>query len=146
MVSGQVMFENEAPKLYIDSNPFKGKIDFNATIERAKAISKSSGGFTQFFVENVAYQQAAVEEFERHGISVYPMRATQDKRARLSVAALYIKNGKVLFPRKGCEELINQLIYFGQESHEDLVDGLVYLILGVVNNNAMNLPKVIVIR
>jgi len=143
MVSGQVIFENEVPKLYIDPNPFKGRVDFNETIERAKAILKTGGGFTQFFVENVAYQQAAVEEFGRHGIPVYPMQATQDKRARLSVAALYIKNGKVLFPRKGCEELINQLIYFGQESHEDLVDSLVYLILGAVNTSAMRLPKVI---
>ena len=143
MVSGQVIFENEVPKLYIEPNPFKGRVDFRETIEQALAILKSSGGFSQFFVENVAYQQAAVKEFERHNIPVCPMQATQDKWARLRVAALYIKNGMVLFPRKGCEELIHQLIYFGQESHDDLVDALVYLILGTVNANGMDLLRVV---
>jgi hypothetical protein len=47
------------------------------------------------------------------------------------VAARYIKNGAVKFPRKGCEELINQLLGFGVEKHDDLVDALVWLILGV---------------
>lgn len=145
MVSGQVVFENEIPKLYIEPNPFKDRIDFHETIERARAIMKSSGGFTQFFVENVAYQQAAVQEFERNGLPVYPMQAMQDKRARLSIAAMYIKNGTVLFPRKGCEELINQLIYFGQEAHDDLLDALVYLILGVVHTSAMELLKVVLL-
>lgn len=143
MVSGQVIFANEIPKLYIEPNPFKGHIDFHETIEHAKAILRSSGGFGQFFVENVAYQQAAVQEFERNGLPVYPMQATQDKRARLSVAAMYIKNGTVLFPRKGCEELFSQLIYFGQESHDDLVDALVYLILGMVNTNSLYWPEVV---
>jgi hypothetical protein len=48
------------------------------------------------------------------------------------VAARYIKNGTVKFPRHGCEELITQLLGFGAEKHDDLVDALVYLILGLV--------------
>ena len=31
-----------------------------------------------------------------------------------------------------CEELIRQLLGFGVEKHDDLVDALVYLILGLV--------------
>lgn len=143
MVSGQAIFENEIPKLYIEHNPFKGRIDFRETNERAKAMVKSNGGFSQFFVENVAYQQAAIEEFQRNGIPTHPMQAMQDKRARLSVAVMYIKNGTVRFPREGCEELLQQLIYFGQEAHDDLVDALVYLILGTVNTGTLELPKVV---
>lgn len=85
----------------------------------------------------------SIEEFERNFLPVIPMQALQDKRARLSVAATYIKNGTVLFPRKGCEELISQLIYFGQETHDDLVDALVYLILGMADTSAMYWPEVI---
>ncbi len=143
MVSGQAIFQNGIPKIYIEPNPFKGRVDFHQTIECVKALVKSGGGFSQCFVENVAYQQAAVEAFQREGIPVQPMHASQDKRARLSIAAMYIKNGTVLFPRKGCEELIHQLIYFGQESHEDILDALVYLILGMVNTNGMEWPEVI---
>jgi len=33
-----------------------------------------------------------------------------------------IRSGKVLFPKKGTEDLIQQLVYFGVEKHDDLVD------------------------
>src|ERR1700736_4483270 len=59
------------------------------------------------------------------------MRPIKDKRARPRVAARYIKNGTVKFPRTGCERLLSQLFSFGSEKHDDLVDALVYLILGV---------------
>jgi predicted phage terminase large subunit-like protein len=68
---------------------------------------------------------------ERRAFSVRAMHPIKDKRARLRVAARYIKNGTVKFPRKGCEELIKQLLGFGVEKHDDLVDALVWLILGV---------------
>lgn len=143
MVSGDVIFLDEVPKLYIESNPFKGRIGFHETIERAKAIQRTSGGFHQFFVENVAYQQAAIQDMKLNSLPVIPMQALQDKTARLHVAATYIKNGTVLFPEKGCEELIHQLIYFGSESHDDIADALAYLILGMVNAGGMYFPKVV---
>jgi len=58
--------------------------------------------------------------------------AREDKRARLRVAARYIKNGTVKFPRKECEQLLTQLLGFGVEKHDDAVDALVYLILGLI--------------
>jgi predicted phage terminase large subunit-like protein len=79
----------------------------------------------------VAYQQAAIEELERRAFSVQAMHPIKDKRARLCVAARYIKNGTVRFPSTGCEQLITQLLGFGVERHDDGVDALVWLILGV---------------
>lgn len=38
------------------------------------------------------------------------------------------------FPRKGAEQLITQLLGFGGETHDDAVDALVYLILGVIGD------------
>jgi hypothetical protein len=43
------------------------------------------------------------------------MHPIKDKRARLRVAARYIKNGTVKFPRSGCEQLLNQLFGFESE-------------------------------
>jgi hypothetical protein len=40
----------------------------------------------------------------------------------------------VKFPRHGCEQLITQLLGFGVEKHDDAVDALVYLILGLVGD------------
>lgn len=51
---------------------------------------------------------------------------------RIRVAARYIKMGVVRFPRTGCEQLMTQLLGFGSEKHDDAVDALVYLILGLV--------------
>jgi hypothetical protein len=56
----------------------------------------------------------------------------QGQRARLRVAARYIKMGIVKFPRTGCEQLITQLLGVGIEKHDNAVDALVYLILGLV--------------
>ena len=39
-----------------------------------------------------------------------------------------IKNGTILFPDKGCEELIEQLVGFGVEKHDDLADAFSLLI------------------
>jgi predicted phage terminase large subunit-like protein len=94
-----------------------------------------------WFVEAVQYQMAAVEEMDRRGFAVTPMHPIKDKRARLRVAARYIKNGTVKFPRKGCEQLLSQLLGFGSEKHDDLVDALVWLILGVAGE-AIEEPKV----
>src|SRR5580704_15317844 len=63
----------------------------------------------------------------RCAFSVQAMHPIKDKRARLRVAARYIKMGIVKFPRHGCDQLLTQLLGFGVEKHYDGVDALVYL-------------------
>lgn len=138
MVTGEIIYIAGHPKLYIHPDPFKGRITFHQTIEQAKAIHNANKGYHHFFVENIAYQQAAIEEFTRNSLYVTPMQALQDKRSRYQVAAVYIKNGIVLFPTQGCEELLQQLFYLGSESHDDLLDALVYLILGVMHTGEVD--------
>jgi hypothetical protein len=58
------------------------------------------------------------------------LKPVHDKRSRLQVVARYIQNGTVLFPRSGCEKLLDQVFNLGVESHDDLCDGLTYLIPG----------------
>jgi predicted phage terminase large subunit-like protein len=66
--------------------------------------------------------------------AVTAMHPIKDKRARLRVAARYIKMGVVKFPSTGCEPLLTQLLGFDSEKHDDAVDALVYLILGLVGD------------
>jgi hypothetical protein len=61
--------------------------------------------------------------------------------AGLQVVAPYIKNGTVLFPRSGCEQLLGQMFNLGVESHDDLVDAFVWLIQGLVSQG-LELPKI----
>ncbi len=105
---------------------------FSETMEALDNVRKSSLTSSEFFVEAVAYQKAAIEEMERRAFSVEAMHPMKDKRARLRVAARYIKTGVVKFPGHGCEQLLTQLLGFGGEKHDDAVDALVYLILGLV--------------
>jgi predicted phage terminase large subunit-like protein len=105
---------------------------FSETMDTLDGVRKSSVMSSECFVEAVAYQQAAIEEMERRAFSVQAMHPMKDKRARLRVAARYIKLGIVKFPKVGCEQLLTQLLGFGGEKHDDAVDALVYLILGLV--------------
>ncbi|MBI2048221.1 MAG: hypothetical protein HYT27_03710 [Parcubacteria group bacterium] len=138
MVSGEVIYINSNSKLYILPEPFKDRVNFHQAIQYAISIHKASNGYHHFFVENVAYQKAAIEELTKNNLYVTPMQALQDRRSRYQVAAIYIKTGAVLFPESGCEELLQQLFYFGSESHDDLLDALVYLILGVMHTGTVN--------
>ena len=71
---------------------------------------------------------------ERPAFAVTPMYPIKDKRARLPVAGRYIKIGIVKFLRCGCEQLLTQLLGFGGEKHDDAVDALVYLFLGLIGD------------
>ncbi len=97
-----------------------------------------------FYIEDVAYQKAAIQEAQRRMLAVRAMRVGGDKRARLRTAATFIQNGTVVFPKKGCEDLIAQLLGFGVENNDDLVDAMVYLILGLANEG-MRMPEVILL-
>jgi predicted phage terminase large subunit-like protein len=132
IVSGEVTWPGGNIEIYIQPHPIIRRMTFSDTMSTLDNVRHSSTMSSEFFVEAVAYQQAAIEEMGRRAFSVQAMHPIKDKRARLRVAARYIKMGVVRFPRTGCEELITQLLGFGVERHDDGVDALVYLILGLV--------------
>jgi hypothetical protein len=143
MVSGALSYENERPHIDIYPNAINERFDMQETVGAALALHHTFGGNHIIFAEEVAYQKAANDEMERKGLAVERMQAMHDKRARLRVAAVYIKNGTVRFPRAGCEDLLLQLFGFGVEEHDDMVDALVYLILGLVNQG-IQMPEEII--
>ena len=51
------------------------------------------------------------------------------------------QSGTVLFPWTGCEELFGQIFNLGVESHNDLNDDLVWLLLRLVQQG-LELPKI----
>ena len=120
--------------VYIKPNPVNKRLDLEQTINQATTVHKALPYGARLFVESVAYQLACIKEMRKKNLPVREMRAISDKRARLETVAMYIKQGMVRFPNKGCEELIEQLVGFGVEEHDDLVDALVYLLLGLFNS------------
>lgn len=132
MVSGGNYGYEDKQKIYILPHPINKRMEFPKTIIKAMELSKElgNGQATKLFIEEVGYQGAVIQELVRRGYPAEGVKPNgQDKRARLSFTAPLIKNGTVLFPRKGCEELIGQLVGFGSEKHDDLADAFAILVL-----------------
>ena len=120
-------------KILIKPHPINRRMDFDTTQTVIKSQHSTMPVGSKLLVEDVAYQKAAIQELARKGLSVKGVRPISDKRARLETASPYIKDGTVMFAEYGCEELIDQLLGFGVEAHDDLVDALVYLILELMH-------------
>jgi len=131
VMSGEVTWPAGKLEIYVQPHPLIRRMTFSDTMTALDNVRYSSNMSSEFFVENVAFQQVAVEEMERRAFAVTAMRPIKDKRARFRVAARYIKSGTVKFPHHGCEQLLTQLLGFGSEKHDDGVDALVFLILGL---------------
>jgi len=96
-----------------------------------------------FYIEEVGYQPALIEQLKYEGVPNIEGAKVhgQDKRARLALTTHLIKSGKIIFPRKGSELLIQQLTGFGIEKHDDLADAFAILVLKVMQHDHW-LPRI----
>ena len=136
MVSGKLGVVDGKPKIYIMPNPVNERLSGFETTERARSVSRALGDgkvLTQFWVEDVAYQAMQIEAMQRAGLPVTGVKVSTDKRARLMTIASYVQNGTVLFPKKGCEDLILQLVGFGVERFDDLADAFILCVQGLLS-------------
>lgn len=133
MVKGyEVMNDEGERRLLILPGSINKRFNFEETIRKAVEVNEVMPAGTKFYPEKVAYQEAAIEIMRKNGLITVPMTAVTDKTARLSSAAFYVKRGRVLFPEKGAEELIQNLLGFGIEDHDDLADAFSHLVLGMI--------------
>lgn len=137
MVSASVYDYSEERKIYILPNPVNKRLSFPDAIEEAKNLSRSLGDGTptKLLIEEVAYQSAFTQQLEQKEIPAEGVKLKgSDKRARLSLTTHMIRTGKILFPREGAERLIEQLVGFGIEKHDDLADAFSILILYLISD------------
>jgi predicted phage terminase large subunit-like protein len=137
MVIGRLIGDGEDACVYILPDVVNRRITFPETMELCKVLNityTEEGLRPTFVIEDVGYQKAIIQQLEQLGI--YDVKAVrpgnQDKRSRLVLTSHMIKSGKVLFPRKGCEELIEQIVHFGVEKHDDLADAFANLVSSVI--------------
>ena len=129
MVGAYIVGYKKDLKAYVIPMMVNRRLDFNETIQAAKELRDQLPSHVDpvLIVENVAYQQAAIEQLELEGFTVEPVTPQEDKRARLSAIAPLVKNGTILFPLHGTEDLERQLVGFGIEKYKDLADAFAYL-------------------
>ncbi len=139
MVVGYVYGYGKNMCIYIQPNPINDRMPFpvqTQTIKSLVAIHKQKHWRVKLYVEDVGYQKALVQLFDSQKYDVEGVpTGRSDKAARLRLTTPFIKEGRVLFPEKGCEELVMQLTGFGKETHDDLADAFSMLVLKVIEDN-----------
>jgi predicted phage terminase large subunit-like protein len=138
MVSAKAFGYGDNLRVYILPNSINKRISFPHTVEEAKLISTTLGNGTptKLYIEEVAYQGSIIQQLKSEGYPAEGVKvAGSDKRSRLAIIAHWIHNGNVLFPKKGCEELITQLVDFGYETHDDLSDAFAILMIQVIKKS-----------
>jgi predicted phage terminase large subunit-like protein len=139
MVVGHIYGIGKNMQIYIQPNPINERAPFPVQVELIKALiatQKQKHWRVKVYVEEVAYQQAMVQLLQsgKYDVEGVPTGRT-DKTARLRLVTPFVKEGRVLFPETGCEELIMQLIGFGKEKHDDLADAFAMLMLKAIESN-----------
>ncbi len=149
MVLG-LLYETETSyRVYILPKIINKRMTFPETVDTCKVLEKSyerDGLPPTFIIEDVAYQKALPQQLKSEGLwHVMTTRpGYQDKRSRLVLTANLIKSGQVLFPRKGAEQLIQQIVHFGVEKHDDLVDAFSNLVHSV-SEKPPRVPRIYII-
>ncbi len=136
-------------RIYILPKIINKRMTFPETVETCKMLDKSyreNGQRPTFVIEDVAYQKALPQQLENEGFwNIKTTRpGNQDKRSRLVLTANLIKTGKVLFPREGAEQLIQQIVHFGVEKHDDLADAFSSLVHSVMEDPPLT-PRILFI-
>lgn len=130
IIAAKVYGYNKDAKIYILPNPVNERLTFPQAVERVKTLVAALGDSVQVFVEDIAYQRAFPQTLEQEGIRAEAVPiGGQDKRARLNLTTHLVQQGRILFPLHGAEHLIEQLVGFGIERYDDLVDAFTLLVL-----------------
>jgi predicted phage terminase large subunit-like protein len=136
----------EHMKFYVLDDVVNKRMDFNETIQTVRTI-RAEWNAPIFFVETIGYQEALVDALSNYDMDVRGYKPNQDKRARLNMISRRIKNGQILFPRGKTKDLLTQLVGFGIEKHDDLVDALTCAVImtGIEYINRPQEPEIIMV-
>lgn len=146
MITAKVFGRKEKLEIYIYPNPVNQRLTFPQTVAKIEEISAILGRESKIFVEDVGYQQSIIQHLNSRNIHCEGVKVNgQDKRSRLALVTHLIEQGKILFPKKGTEELISQLVGFGIEKHDDLADAFSLLILKILELDNQPTPAMYVL-
>ncbi|MDD4027288.1 MAG: hypothetical protein PHO75_03835 [Candidatus Shapirobacteria bacterium] len=127
-------------RAYILPNIVNMRLNFTQTKDKVKElqdiINRRGYPSVKFYSESVGYQESLVQQLSVEKILIEGVSVSKlDKRSRLCLTSGYIETGKILFPRHGAEELIDQIVNFGVEKHDDLADAFSLVINKIIGTD-----------
>jgi predicted phage terminase large subunit-like protein len=139
IVVGYIYGIGKKMRVYIQPNPINKRITFPEQLELIKSMikfEKIKHHTVKVFIEDVGYQKAIIQalDIDKYNVESFTTNGA-DKTTRLRLTTPFLKDGYILFPEEGCEELIDQLTGFGKENHDDLADAFTILTLKIFENN-----------
>jgi len=135
IVTGFVYGHGKDMEIYIVTNPINRRMPFPDQVEviiSSISVAKQTHPRVITYIENIGYQDAMVQTLQTRSQNVIGVTPITDKRSRLSLTTSLLREGRILFPDAGCEELIEQLLGFGKEKHDDLVDAFSIMVLELI--------------
>ena len=136
IISAKVIGQGKERRVYILPNPVNDRLSFSQATDMVKETIKSLGNKfeTEVYVENVAAQDYFAQHLSDQSYMVKSLTiGNMDKRGRLYVSQKWLSSGRVLFPENGAEKLIEQILGFGVDKHDDLLDALTLLIMKTID-------------
>lgn len=122
-------FKPEDRRYYIDKKFINKKLTHLATLDTIASLYHATATDSEHdpvvLVEQVQYQAAVIEQLHDREIKSKGIKIHNDKRARLQLASSLFEQGMVHFPRdRAIAPIIQQLVGFGVEKHDDLADAV----------------------
>ena len=137
IVVGYIYGYKRNMEIHVQSYPLNERIPFPEQVEYIKSLVATHEKYSsrvKIYIESIGYQGALVQLLERKKFNVIGVPVRGDKKSRLQLTTPLLRDGKILFPEKGCEELLGQLVGFGKEKHDDLVDAFSIMTLKAIED------------
>lgn len=147
MIIVYVFGEGQDAQFYVSKPIINRRLSLHATSTTALQLYMSlpKGYPVTFVVEDVGYQLAAIEDMRSKGVPVEGTKVHgQDKYTRASIVSPLFEQKRVHFPQSGAEECIAQIIGFPNETHDDMVDALVYALLKIQEEELTSEPQLFI--
>jgi predicted phage terminase large subunit-like protein len=128
MVIIHIFGRRSSLKIFVDANIVNKRLNFPDSINLIKNLAvnnKLKKNRLRICIESVAFQRSIVQRLEENNFKAHALSVGgMNKRERLASVSMLFSQGKILFPSKGAEQLIQQLLYLGVEKHDDLCDAM----------------------
>lgn len=132
VVSAEVYRNGKDYHIFIQRNSINKRFNFRETIEFLHKF-KEAFPSTHLFVESVGYQMSLIEQLREEGIDAHEAKiGNLSKQERLAIVVHWIRKGMIHFPTDGATDLVNQIVNFGAELHDDLLDAFTLLIMQIM--------------